>query len=110
MARRCRRAIPGIQYRATQGGGNRRQQTFVEAADFAPYFDLLAQSAQKAGGALPILWIWRRMQNSGGACGCPKPRADRLATMHGLRRWKRKPAERSNPKSAGQRGGGIRCI
>jgi putative transposase len=48
MARRCRRAIPGIRYRAAQGR-NRRQQTFVEAANYALYRDLLAQSAEAAG-------------------------------------------------------------
>jgi putative transposase len=40
---------------------------------------------------------------------------EHLAAMRGLRRWRRKPAERSNPrsagpKSAGRRGGIIKCF
>jgi putative transposase len=59
MARRGSRAIPGIRYRATQGG-NRRQQTFIEEADYALYRDLLAQSAQKAGAQV---WCYCLMPN-----------------------------------------------
>ena len=59
MSRLPRLVIPGIPYHVTQRG-NRRAQTFFEAADYALYRDLLAQSAHKAGAQV---WCYCLMPN-----------------------------------------------
>jgi len=59
MARLPRLVLPGIPYHVTQRG-NRRQQTFFEAADYALYRDLLGEAAARAGSEI---WCYCLMPN-----------------------------------------------
>ena len=51
MARLPRMVLPGIPHHITQRG-NRREQTFFEDGHSAPYLDLLAEAAPRAGAAI----------------------------------------------------------
>ena len=59
MARLARVVVPGVPHLVTQRG-NRRQQTFFNADDYAAYRDLLQAGCEKAGVAV---WAWCLMPN-----------------------------------------------
>ncbi|MEO5598897.1 MAG: hypothetical protein ABIQ66_09785 [Novosphingobium sp.] len=54
MARLARYVVPGIAHHVTQGG-NGRQQTFFDAADYAAYRNLLATQCTAHG---VTVWSW----------------------------------------------------
>jgi putative transposase len=59
MSRLLRLVLPGIPHHVTQRG-NRRERTFFDEGDYALYFDLLADGAERAGVEI---WSYCLMPN-----------------------------------------------
>ncbi|MDF1778126.1 MAG: hypothetical protein P1V13_19015 [Rhizobiaceae bacterium] len=78
MARIARLVVPGLPHHVTQRG-NPRGQVFFEAADYALYLDMLAESAERARCAIwayclmpsHALSFWFRPRQM--ACAGPLP-------------------------------------